>query len=69
MDVTLLSSAEDPEADLLLTVHDELVLEVPEAEAERFSTWVREEMEGVAELEVPLVVEAGWGRSWAEAKS
>jgi len=58
-----------PEARLLLTVHDELVLEVPEGQAEAVAGAVKEEMEGVAELKVPLVVDAGWGKSWYEAKT
>ncbi|MGH9363523.1 MAG: DNA polymerase I, partial [Thermoanaerobaculia bacterium] len=56
------------EARLLLTVHDELVFEVPEGEVESVAGAVREEMESVATLRVPLVVDAGWGRSWYEAK-
>jgi len=60
---------EHPDAHLLLTVHDELVFEVPEAEAEPVAKLVKEEMEGVAELAVPLVVDAGWGKSWYEAKA
>ncbi len=54
-------------ARLLLQVHDELVLEVPEAEVEATGALVREVMEGVATLRVPLAVEVGTGRSWAEA--
>ena len=61
--------AEHPEAKLLLTVHDELVFEVPEAQAETVGALVRQEMEGVAELKVPLVVDVGWGRSWYDAKT
>lgn len=60
--------AEHPRAALLLTVHDELVLEVPEDEVEAVSALVTEEMQGVAELAVPLVVETGVGRSWYDAK-
>ncbi|HJX28186.1 MAG TPA: DNA polymerase I, partial [Thermoanaerobaculia bacterium] len=60
--------AEHPDSRLLLTVHDELVLEVPEGKVEEVAALVREEMEGVAALKVPLVVDAGWGRSWYEAK-
>jgi DNA polymerase-1 len=60
---------EHPEARLLLTVHDELVFEVPEAEAEAVAKAVKEEMEGVASLAVPLVVDVGWGKSWYEAKA
>jgi DNA polymerase-1 len=59
---------EQPGARLLLTVHDELVLEVPEEQAEPVAQIVKAEMEGVADLKVPLVVDAGWGGSWYEAK-
>ena len=58
-----------PECRLLLTVHDELVLEGPEALADRLVACVREEMEGVAELSVPLAVDVGAGRSWYDTKS
>ncbi len=54
---------------LLLTVHDELVLEVPEGEVDSVSEIVRREMEGVASLAVPLAVDLGVGESWYEAKS
>jgi DNA polymerase I len=59
---------EQPGAHLLLTVHDELVLEVPAEQAEVVAQLVKSEMEGVADLKVPLVVETGWGTSWYEAK-
>lgn len=55
------------EARMLLQVHDELVLEVAEGEADRLGELVRREMMGAAELAVPLEVELGHGRSWAEA--
>jgi len=61
-------AAESPDSRLLLTVHDELVLEVPEAEAEAVGRVVKTEMEGVAELKAPLAVELGAGRSWYDAK-
>lgn len=61
-------AAEHPKVRLLLTVHDELVFEVPEADAERVAQVVKEEMEGVAKLRVPLVVDTGRGASWYEAK-
>lgn len=57
-----------PEARLLLTVHDELVLEAPEAQCKNLSYLVQEVMEGVASLQVPLEVEAGVGPTWYEAK-
>jgi DNA polymerase-1 len=54
-------------ARMLLQVHDELVFEVPETHAEATAAIVRTEMERAANLRVPLVAEAGWGRSWADA--
>lgn len=53
---------------MVLTVHDELVFEVPVEERETAEALVRELMEGVCELSVPLVVDLGFGKSWAEAK-
>jgi len=58
---------ERPEARLLLQVHDELVVEAAEGEVEPVVALLRREMEGAATLKVPLDVEAGHGRSWAEA--
>jgi DNA polymerase-1 len=52
---------------LVMQVHDELVLEVPEAELERVKPAVEKLMTGVAKLDVPLVVEAGVGANWEEA--
>jgi len=54
-------------ARLLLQVHDELLFEVPAAEAEATAAIVRTVMEGAASFGVPLVAEAGIGDSWAEA--
>ncbi|MEQ8830991.1 MAG: DNA polymerase I [Alphaproteobacteria bacterium] len=59
------------DAKLLLQVHDELVFEAPEDKAEAVIACVKDVMEGAAlpilDLAVPLVVEAGTGKSWAEA--
>ena len=52
---------------LLLQVHDELLFEAPEEEAAALSDLVRQVMESAATLSVPLVVETGTGRNWAEA--
>jgi len=54
-------------ARMLLQVHDELLFEVPDAEADATASVVRRVMEGVAQLAVPLVVETGTGRNWGEA--
>ncbi|HKC13638.1 MAG TPA: DNA polymerase, partial [Vicinamibacteria bacterium] len=51
---------------LILQIHDELLLEVPEKEAGEALSLVRNVMEGALSLEVPLVVEARRGRNWAE---
>ena len=53
-------------ARLLLTVHDELVLEAPEDEVDEVVTLTRDHMEGAAQLSVPLAVEVGVGLNWAE---
>ena len=55
------------QATMILQVHDELVLEVPEPERERVTELVRAEMENVYPMKVPLRVDLGWGRNWAEA--
>ncbi|MEM1418209.1 MAG: DNA polymerase I, partial [Myxococcota bacterium] len=52
---------------MILTVHDELLFEVPEAEREPVGALVRETMESALELRVPLVVDQGWGASWGAA--
>ncbi len=53
-------------AGMILQVHDELILEAPEADVDAVAALVREEMEGAAELSVPLEVAVGIGSSWAE---
>jgi len=52
---------------MLLQVHDELVFEVPEDEIEMIPPIIKEEMEGVYRLEVPLKVDINRGRNWHEA--
>ena len=54
-------------ARMLLQVHDELLFEVPEDETDRVGALVRESMEQVMPLEVPLRVDVGSGHNWAEA--
>ena len=55
-------------ARLILQVHDELIVECPASEAERVKTILEREMQQVAQLSVPLLVEAKWGASWYDAK-
>ena len=60
--------AEGRAARLVLQVHDELLLEVPEVETSAVRDLVREEMVGAYPLDPPLAVEAGVGDTWADAK-
>ncbi|MCC7537385.1 MAG: DNA polymerase I, partial [Deltaproteobacteria bacterium] len=53
---------------MILTVHDELVLECPKDEVSEAKALLRETMESAAELSVPLVVDVGEGDTWGEAK-
>ena len=57
-----------PEAKLLLQVHDELIVECPEAQAGDVAALIEREMAGVAQLKVPLIAEAKYGKSWYAAK-
>jgi len=59
---------EAPEAHLILQVHDELIVEAPEADAERVSHLVEDCMEHVTSCRVPLTAEASVGKSWYDAK-
>ena len=55
-------------AKLILQVHDELIVECPEEEAERVSRLLTQEMQSVAQFSVPLTAEAHSGKNWLEAK-
>ena len=54
-------------AELVLTVHDELVFEVPAESADEASAKIKSTMEGVMKLDVPLEVDVGYGATWTEA--
>ena len=55
-------------AKITIQVHDELVLEVPEAESEEVQNLVRHEMENAGALDVPLVVDLTAGKNWKDMK-
>jgi len=57
-----------PDAKMLLTVHDEIVIEVPEGRAEDVAGIVKETMENIYPLAVPLAVDTHWGPRWYDAK-
>jgi len=58
-----------PDTRMILTVHDELLFEVPRGRAEEMAEVVRERMQAAAELKVPLTVDVGIGDNWRDAKS
>ncbi len=60
--------AEGLAAKLIMQVHDELIVECPEGEAEQVKALLTEEMERVVDLSVPLTAEAHSGKNWLEAK-
>lgn len=60
-------AANFPDALLLLQVHDELLVEIPTAQAAQLGTWLSAVMSNVAQLRVPLTVEVGSGTNWDEA--
>ena len=55
------------QAQLVLQVHDELIVECPQEEADTVARLLTQEMEGVAQLAVPLTAEAKVGQTWAQA--
>ncbi len=61
-------SSRETGARLILQVHDEVLLEVPEAERDEIGPLVVDLMRGAAELDVPLEVNVAWGKTWADAK-
>jgi DNA polymerase I len=58
---------EQLESRMIMQVHDELVFEVPEDELTLMAALVKQEMESVYPLRVPLKVDVGWGKNWREA--
>ena len=66
INVSLRLAKEKRKAKMILQVHDELVLDVPEAEVDAVTASVKEEMETVSALDVPLKVDSSQGGNWAE---
>ena len=60
---------DNSDARMIMQVHDELVLEVPEQDVDRVSDKVADLMSSVAQLSVPLKVDVGAGSNWAKAHS
>jgi len=57
-----------PDARMILTVHDELLFEVPKSQAEDVAAVVRDRMQSTTTLKVPLTVDVGIGENWKDAK-
>jgi len=57
-----------PQAHIIMQVHDELIVETPEAQSKLASQIVKEEMENSANLRVPLISDVHFGKTWFEAK-
>ena len=61
-------NAISPRSRMLLQVHDELVFEVPDVDINKVKAFVKDKMENVVELTVPVTVEIGSGKNWGTAK-
>lgn len=59
---------ECPEAKLIMQVHDELIIEAPERDAEKVAELLKNTMENACELSVPLTVEVACGKTWYDTK-
>ena len=60
---------ENLQARLILQVHDELIVEAPEREAQQVAALLSEEMEHAVQLSLPLTADAGIGKTWYDAKT
>ncbi|MCX5638545.1 MAG: DNA polymerase I, partial [Planctomycetota bacterium] len=60
--------AENLSVKLILQIHDELVFELPSAEAEKLAKWIAKEMTGAIKLDVPLKVDITYGPNWLGGK-
>ena len=61
-------SKSELKAQMLLQVHDELVLECPRSEVDETATLLKNALEGAVDFSIPLVAEVGVGNNWLEAK-
>ena len=68
IDVASALAAHGGASRMILTVHDELLFEAPDAEAEGIAALVKTHMEAAFALSVPLTVDVGIGRDWKSAK-
>lgn len=62
-------AAEEPKANIILQVHDEIIVEVPESSSDRVKDILKEEMQNTVNLPIPLEVDVGIGKTWYNAKN
>ncbi len=67
IDVNETFEKEGLDAHLIIQVHDELLVEVHQKDFERAKEIIRDKMENAIKLDVPIVVDIGWGHTWLEA--
>jgi len=60
--------AEFPDSKLIMQVHDELIIEAPEKDAEKVAALLKETMEGASEMAVPFTVDVQYGKTWYDTK-
>ena len=53
---------------LILQIHDELVFELPAAQAKKHAKWISDEMTGAIKLDIPLKIDISTSRTWLSAK-
>ena len=66
--IALDAKLDEETARMLLTVHDEIVIEIREERVAEVAGIVKDTMENIFPLAVPLAVDTRWGRSWYDAK-
>lgn len=59
----------DKKSRIVLQIHDELLVEIKEEEANEVKEMVKREMENTLSLDVPIIVDAGIGKNWLECKT
>lgn len=62
-------AVEEPEANIILQVHDEIIVEAPQSSKDKVKKILKEEMQNTVDLPIPLEVDVGIGKTWYDAKS
>ena len=62
-------AVQEPEANIILQVHDEIIVEAPQSSKDKVKKILKEEMQNTVDLPIPLEVDVGIGKTWYDAKS